>query len=65
MALLCDFVKTCRLSSDLSLQSSPGSRYIHLAWSMFEKAEGNLQNARDLLERGHELNPNDAAILQV
>ena len=47
------------------LQVSPGSRYIHLAWAMFEKLEGNEQNARELLARGHELNPNDAAILQV
>lgn len=32
---------------------------------MFEKAEGQYQNARELLERGNKLNPNDAAILQV
>lgn len=47
------------------MQVSPTSRYIHLAWAMFEKAEGNLDNARALLKRGNEHNPNDGAILQV
>ncbi len=32
---------------------------------MWEKEQGNLNNTRKLLERGHELNPTDAALLQV
>ena len=47
------------------LQTNTRSRYIHLAWAMFEKAEGKTENARKLLQRGQQLNPNDAAILQV
>jgi len=41
------------------------SRYIHLSWALFERKEGEVKNARELLRRGHMYNPKDAAILQV
>lgn len=44
---------------------SPRSRYTHLAWALWEKEEGNLEEARRLFKQGAELNPRDAAILQV
>ena len=40
-------------------------RYLHLAWAMWEKQNGNVNNARKLLDRGQRLNPRDAPILQV
>ena len=39
-------------------------RYLHLAWGKYELHQGKKNNARLLLERGHLLNPKDAAILQ-
>lgn len=47
------------------IESNPRSRYIHLAWGLFEKRQGEIENARNLFKRGHELNRLDAAILQV
>ncbi len=47
------------------VQASPMSRYIHLSWALFERAEGQVKNARGLLQRGNMYNPKDAAILQV
>ncbi len=41
------------------------ARYLHLAWAMWEKQNGNVNNARKLLDRGQRLNPRDAPILQV
>ena len=41
------------------------ARYLHLAWAMWEKQNGNVNNARKLLDRGQRLNPQDAPILQV
>jgi hypothetical protein len=41
------------------------ARYLHLAWAMWEKQNGNINNARKLLDRGQRLNPRDAPILQV
>lgn len=48
-----------------AVQAQPRSRYVYLAWAMFEKLQGEVQNARRLLQRGRELNPKDSAILQV
>ena len=47
------------------LYHSPRSRYTHLSWALFEKKEGKVEEARRLFKAGSELNPRDAAILQV
>jgi hypothetical protein len=47
------------------LHRSPRSRYTHLSWALFEKEEGKVEEARRLFKAGSELNPRDAAILQV
>ncbi len=47
------------------LEVNPRSRYVHLSWAIFERDFGNIENARELFRRGHGLNPQDAAILQV
>ena len=47
------------------LEANPRSRYLYLAWALWEKGEGNRENACKLLERGHKLNTRDPAILQV
>lgn len=44
---------------------SPRSRYTHLSWALWEKEEGNVEEARRLFKAGTALNPRDAAILQV
>ena len=41
------------------------SRYVHLSWAIFERDQGNVDNARELFRRGHTLNPQDAPLLQV
>ena len=47
------------------LEANMRSRYIHLSWGLWEKAQGQPDNARRLFKRGHELNPQDAPLLQV
>lgn len=47
------------------LEANPRSRYIHLDWGLWEKAQGEIQNARSLFKRGHQLNALDAPLLQV
>ncbi len=42
----------------------PRSRYIYLSWALWEQRLGNISNARKLLQRGHDLNRTDPAILQ-
>lgn len=44
---------------------APRSRYLHLAWAKWELEHCNMANACKLLERGHQLNPQDGALLQV
>ena len=44
---------------------APRSRYLHLAWAKWELEQCNMANACKLLERGHQLNPQDGALLQV
>ena len=46
------------------LEANMRSRYIHLSWGLWEKAQGQPDNARRLFKRGHELNPQDAPLLQ-
>ena len=41
------------------------SRYVYLSWGLFERDMGKVENARELFKRGHALNPQDPAILQV
>ena len=41
------------------------SRYVYLSWALFERDMGKVGNARELFRRGHALNPQDPAILQV
>ena len=66
-AIGCELAVACKRLRRLvgRLQINTRSRYVHLAWAMFEKAESETENARKLLQRGQQLNPNDAAILQV
>ena len=47
------------------LEASPRSRYLHLAWATWEAEQGRRPFARKLLQRGHEANRRDPAILQV
>lgn len=47
------------------LEINTRSRFAYLSWALFEKEEGNVENARALLKQGHQLNQQDAAILQV
>jgi hypothetical protein len=47
------------------LEASPRSRYLHLAWATWEAEQGRRAFARKLLQRGHEANRRDPAILQV
>ena len=47
------------------LEANPRSRYVHLAWALWEKRQGELDDARRLFERGCKLNPCDAALRQV
>lgn len=47
------------------LEVNNRSRYVHLSWGIFERDNGQVENARELFRRGHALNPQDAAILQV
>ena len=47
------------------LEASPRSRYLHLAWATWEAEQGRRSFARKLLQRGHEANRRDPAILQV
>lgn len=44
---------------------SPRSRYLHLAWALWEKEQGDVEEARRLFKQGNDRNPRDAAILQV
>lgn len=39
-------------------------RYVHLAWAMWERKQGNRQQCIELLRRGQAMNPTDAAIYQ-
>jgi hypothetical protein len=47
------------------LEANSRSRYVHLAWALWEKRQGQLEDARRLFERGCKLNPCDAALRQV
>jgi hypothetical protein len=47
------------------LDAGPRSRYLYLAWATWEEKQGKRSFARRLLERGHQLNRRDPAILQV
>ena len=47
------------------LEVNSRSRYVHLSWGIFERDNGQVDNARELFKRGHLLNPQDAPILQV
>ena len=47
------------------LEASPRSRYLHLAWATWEAEQGRRSFARKLLQRGHDGNRHDPAILQV
>ena len=47
------------------LEVNSRSRYVHLSWGLFERDNGQVDNARELFRRGHLLNPQDAPILQV
>ena len=47
------------------LEANPRSRFVYLAWALFEKQQGSLDNARALLKQGHKLNTQDTAIVQV
>ena len=47
------------------LEVNHRSRYVHLSWGLFARDNGQVENARELFRRGHALNPEDAAILQV
>ena len=47
------------------LEANPRSRYVYLSWALWEKKEGQLDDARRLFERGCKLNPNDTALSQV
>lgn len=47
-----------------ALQANPRSRYTHLAWAIWERRQGNMQQALQLLARGQALNPADPAIYQ-
>lgn len=40
-------------------------RYVHLAWALWERRQGNPQHCLALLRRGCELNPTDPALYQV
>jgi len=46
------------------LEVAPRSRYLYLSWAKWELMNGNAVNARQLLNRGHALNMQDAALLQ-
>lgn len=46
------------------LESNARSRFIHLDWGLWEKAQGQTENARSLFKRGHQLNALDAPLLQ-
>ncbi len=47
------------------LETNARSRYIYLDWGRWEKAQGQIENARSLFKRGHQLNSLDAPLLQV
>ena len=42
----------------------PKSKYCWLAWGRFEASIGNIQRARELIQRGVRLNPADRSLLQ-
>ena len=44
--------------------SPPHTRYVHLAWALWERKQGNMRQCLQLLSRGQQLNPTDAAIYQ-
>lgn len=50
---------------DMALRVYPRSRYALLSLGLMEKANGNIERARDLLQRGARYNPTDAALRQV
>lgn len=50
---------------DMALRSNPRSRYALLSYAMMEKAQGNIDSARQLLRRGARCNPTDAPLRQV
>ena len=47
------------------LEANPRSRYVFLSWALWEKKQGQLDDARRLFERGCKLNPIDTALPQV
>ena len=46
------------------LEASPRSRYTFLSWGLWEKEQGNIEEARKLFRQGAFLNPRDAALPQ-
>jgi hypothetical protein len=44
---------------------APCSRYVHLAWALWERKAGRIDACMHLLQRGLEGNPTDAALYQV
>lgn len=46
------------------LEASPRSRYTFLSWALWEKEQGNIEEARRLFKQGSYLNPRDAALPQ-
>lgn len=46
------------------LEASPRSRYTFLSWGLWEKEQGNIEDARKLFRQGAFLNPRDAALPQ-
>lgn len=71
LSLVCSvFVDMVLLHDTLAPRNVPSthlphsSRYIYLSWALWEQRLGNVSNARRLLERGHDLNRTDPAILQ-
>ena len=55
----------CRYLFSKSLEALPRGRFTYLSWATFEQQDGQLDNAQRLLERGHQLNQREPAILQV
>ena len=50
---------------NMALSVYPRSRYALLSLGLMEKANGNIERARELLKRGARYNPTDAALRQV
>lgn len=46
------------------VEASPKNRYVWQAWALFEAKEGNKERARQLFQRGQQLNAYDPVIYQ-